>query len=271
MHEEAESSYMEEGDMVCNNDDGEDVDYHDDDDEVVTITENRDTPLIRINRNLTHAIKSACLSVSIGTGLSAEMFRKAVQIISKELYGHSFYLSPEEQTRHEPSLQTEIAESEPESKRFKGPVSVDQWQNYKYVLPSATTIEQYKSLLAAQEEAEAGIALLQSTIHHDTTQRNFINGDWVSMILRFSDKQEFRLRPILMAFETCENIQNFVQETYTRMAAAVSVRLHTNVEPKSLWENTTFFCTDAVSKNHFVGQGVAKYFNSTRVPVFEIR
>ena len=105
--------------MVCNNDDGEDVDYRDDDDEVVTIAENKDTrPLIRINRNLTHTIKSACSSVSIGTGLSAEMSRKAVQIISKELYGHSFYLSPEEQTRHEPSLQTEIAESEPESKRF---------------------------------------------------------------------------------------------------------------------------------------------------------
>ena len=164
-------------------------------------------------------------------------------------------------------MQSEIAESEPESKRFKGPVSVDQWQNYKYVLPSATTIEEYKSLLAAQEEAEAGIALLslagedlQSTIHYDTTQRNF-NGDWVSRILRFSDKREFRLRPILMAFETRENIQNFVQEMYTRMAAAFSVRLRTNVEPKCLWENTTFFCTDAVSKNHFVGQGVAKYFN----------
>ena len=70
-----------------------------------------------------------------------------------------------------------------------------------------------------------------------------------------------------MAFETHENIQNFVQKMYTRMAADVSVRLHTNVEPKRLWENTTFFCTDAVSKNHFVGQGVAKYFNSTHVPI----
>ena len=40
--------HMEEGDMVCNNDDGEDVNYRDDDDEVVTIAENKDTqPLIR--------------------------------------------------------------------------------------------------------------------------------------------------------------------------------------------------------------------------------
>ena len=67
----------------------------------------------------------------------------------------------------------------------------------------------YIGLLAAQEEAEAGIALLNmpenvtSSLHYDATTRSCINGDWVSIVL--SDGKEFDLRPIYLAAEYGEN------------------------------------------------------------------
>jgi len=57
------------------------------------------------------------------------------------------------------------------------------------IIPSRTTIERYKNLLACQHEANAGEALLslskesKATLHYDTTQRNQIAGEWVSIII----------------------------------------------------------------------------------------
>ena len=70
------------------------------------------------------------------------------------------------------------------------PHSSKQWKKFK----SKKTINRYIGLLAAQEEAEAGIALLNlpsgvsSTLHYDTTTRSCIDGDWVSIVLKISDE-----------------------------------------------------------------------------------
>ena len=129
------------------------------------------------------------------------------------------------------------------------------------------------SLLAAQEEADAGEALLnmpctiKSTIRHDSTSRSSIDGDWVSIVLRFSDDDEFDLRPIYMAVEDRENIINLLEETFTRMAVAVSIKLETYVPVKTLWENITYLSTDSVSKNFKIGEGLAEHFHSSHVPI----
>ena len=84
-------------------------------------------------------------------------------------------------------------ENEPETKTIQRTCKkVTNMQILSMYLPSATTIDEYKSLLAAQEEADAGMALnslsgtdIKCTLHYDTTSRNNIDGDWVSIILKF--------------------------------------------------------------------------------------
>ena len=51
-----------------------------------------------------------------------------------------------------------------------------------------------------------------------TTTRSCIYGNWVSIVLKFSDGKEFDLRPIYMGAEDRENIINLLEETIKRMA-----------------------------------------------------
>ena len=131
----------------------------------------------------------------------------------------------------------------------------------------------YIGLLAAQEEAEAGRTLLnmstdvKSTLHYDTTTRSCIDGDWVSITLTFLDGVEYDLRPIFMGNEDRENIINLLEETFKRMALATSIEEREKVTAKMLWENITFISTDSVSKNHFIGEGVAQRLQSSHVPI----
>ena len=80
------------------------------------------------------------------------------------------------------------------------------------MLPSEKTINRCIGLLAAQEDAEAGEALLdievevKSTIHYDATTRSSIDGDRVSITLNFSNDDDYDLRPIFMGNEDWENI-----------------------------------------------------------------
>ena len=136
-------------------------------------------------------------------------------------------------------------------------------------MPSEKNINRYISLLAAQEEADAGIALLNipdgvtSAIHYDATTRSCIDGDWVSIVLKLSNNTEFDLRPIFMAAEDRNNIINLLEETFKRMAVAASIQLGDKVLAKHLWEKVKYFATDAVSKNYKVGEGLAERFSST--------
>ena len=77
------------------------------------------------------------------------------------------------------------------------------------MLPSEKTINRYISLLAAQEEAED----VRSTLHYDASKQSCIDGDWVSIVLKFSDGKEFDLQPIYMGAEDRENIVNLLEET----------------------------------------------------------
>ena len=190
--------------------------------------------------------------------------------MAKELYGHDYYLTPEEQMSKEPEVFSQdeeltlvcedADEDDDPSTGNKVPHSSQQWKRFKYVM-------------AAQEEAEAGEALLDmkeketSTIHYDATTRSCIDGDWVSITLNFSNDDEYDLRPIFMGNEDRENIINLLEETLKRIALATSIKRGEDVSAKMVWEKVTFISTDSVSKNHFIGEGVAERLQSKHVPI----
>ena len=104
-------------------------------------------------------------------------------------------------------------------------------------------------------------------MHYDATTRSCVDGDWTSIVLVFSNDKEFDLRPIFMAGEDRENIINLLEETFNRMALAASIQLKHEVTAKDLWEKVTFLATDAVSKNHKVGEGLSERLGSNHVPI----
>lgn len=202
-----------------------------------------DRPSLRKNKRIsTENVKNACALVSTCSGVSAEMSRRIVKIIAKELYGHNLYLTPEEQAEGE-SIEMTLDQKANQS-----------IQDRTYVIPSARTITDHKQLMASETETEAAIALLEkdscvkAIIHYDTTSRNNIDGDWPTIILRLSNGEEFRLRPIFFAFEDREQITLFT-ETFKRLAVAVSIRQGVTIEAKVLWEKIDALMTDAVTKN----------------------
>ena len=159
-----------------------------------------DRPRLRIVKRVsTEEIKSACATVSSICGVSAEMVRKIVQIIGRELYGHIFYLTPEDQAVGERLNSDAVSMEESDDNKHK---------DYTYVICSARTISDHKQVLASEMETLAATMLLEkengikSTFHFDTTSRNNIDGEWPSLILRFSNNEEYRLRYCLL----CETI-----------------------------------------------------------------
>ena len=82
----------------------------------------------------------------------------------------------------------------------KPPKTSNDYEIYKYVLPSAKIIQNYKNLQATQEEANASIKLFKKssvekvTLHFDTTSRCNIDGEWPAIILNFSSNIRFNLR-----------------------------------------------------------------------------
>ena len=236
-------------------------------------------PEIRQQRVLTERIKVACARVAVGVQCSAMYARKAVQIVARELYGHDYYLTAEEQMKNEPEVgqyddgMLDGGNDDDNDSENHVPHNSDEWKRFKFVLPSEKTINRYIGLLAAQEEAEAGMTLLdkpsdvKSTLHYDATTRSCIDGDWVSITLTFSNDVEYDLRPIYMGNEDRENIINLLEETLRRVALAASIEKKEEVTPKIIWENVTFISTDSVSKNHFIGEGVAQRLKSSHVPI----
>ena len=90
-----------------------------------------DRPRLRIVKRVsTEEIKSACATASSICGVSAEMVRKIIQIIARELYGHVFYLTPEDQAAGE-KLNSDAVAMEESAKENK---------DYTYVICSAQTI-----------------------------------------------------------------------------------------------------------------------------------
>ena len=96
----------------------------------------------------------------------------AAQAVCEEMYDHHYYLSKEEAIRNDPTLsqyraqQQEQNEIMPCAKKMcwsnqknKAPSSKEDYIPYQNVLPNAKTLNEYKLLLAVQEEAEAANAL----------------------------------------------------------------------------------------------------------------
>ena len=215
-------------------------------------------PEIRKVRNCTDSVKAAISKVSYECGISVEKSRRALQIISKELYGHQYYLSLQEKKSSEPNPKRKITDID--------------YEEYGDILPSAKAIRNFKSLQATQEEIDAAIALYTKkdtdnvTFHFDTTRRNFIDGEWPALILNFREGKRFHLRPVYVAYEDRENIARVIAETYERLAVAAGIKTSTPVSAKELWENTNNLMTDSVSKNLNIGILIASKLGSKHTP-----
>ena len=85
------------------------------------------------------------------------------------------------------------------------------------------------------------------------------------MPLIFSDKHQFPLQPSFFAYEDCAQIIRLIVETYKRLVATINAE-ELAISAKLLWENTTSIMTDSVSKNLYIGDGVAEVLQSSHIP-----
>ena len=178
----------------------------------------------------------------------------------------------------DPSLSEYKQDNPPSNKRQKldlpkkqVPKSLNEYERYENVLPSAKTINDYKVTLAIQIEKEAATALynmpddVKSTLHFDSTQRSKIDGDWPCLILIFTNNLRFSLRPLFFAYEDGENIVRLIVETYIRLALTIT-STDQAVSAKDLWGKTTAVMTDSVRKNLKIEDGVADVLKSNYKP-----
>ena len=113
------------------------------------------------------------------------------------------------------------------NQKNKPPSSKVDYIPYQNVLPSAKTLNEYKLLLAVQEEAEAANTLfnisesVKCTLRYDITPRCKIDGDWPSIMFSFSNNRIFVLRPLFFAFEDRAQIVKLPVETYKHLALLV--------------------------------------------------
>ena len=176
-----------------------------------------------------------------------------MKVVCAELYNHNYYLTADEQEANEPPTSDVCEPTEKRARLSNKPRLKEDYERYRYVLPSARVIRQYKHVQATQEEMEAGMKLYNSldvcvTFHYDTTSRCNIDGEWPALILNFADGPRFNLRPLFFAYEDHKNISELIFETYSRLAAATSIALKQDIDAKSLWEKTNNLMTDSVTK-----------------------
>ena len=107
--------------------------------------------------------------------------------------------------------------------------SQEQYRGDENVLPTAKTISDFKLNMPIQNNKDAVLALKnvkvgnKCTCHFDSTQRSKIDGDCPCLILIFSNKQRFSLRPLVFACEGRENIVCLIVETYEHFVLTLSV------------------------------------------------
>ena len=113
-----------------------------------------DRPKLRINiRVCTDEIKNTCALLSSQCGVSNEMARKIVKLVGKELYGHDFYLSANEQFAAEEKSEAIDVDDQPNKPKDR-----------TYVISSARTNSDHKLILASEQETEGACTL----ISHDS-------------------------------------------------------------------------------------------------------
>ena len=192
-----------------------------------------------------HALNSSICSVSLETSC------KVVQVVCKNLHNHNVYLTPVEQLEGE----QEIFNQEKHIKNKKTPVTAEQCKNYKFVLPFVCTIADYKQCQPSQMEREVAIHLLnkesnvKASVHFDLTSHSSIDGEWPSLIIIFSNSQEFRLLQLFFAYEDQDQITELFVETFKRLSISANVFENQNTTPATMWEKLDLLMTNAVTKN----------------------
>ena len=123
-------------------------------------------PPIRKLRDIDLWVKKACIKASVKCNMSNAMGPVAVQAVCEEMYDHHYYLSKEEAIQNNPSLSQYCEQQQEQNKNMPCAKKI-RWSNqknkprsskedyipYQNVLPSAKTLNEYKLLLAVQEEA----------------------------------------------------------------------------------------------------------------------
>ena len=100
----------------------------------------------------------------------------------------------------------------------KAPKSSNDPKIYKYVLPSAKIIWNYKNLQATQEETNASIKLFKKSsnekvkLHFDTISQCSIDGERLAIILNILSDVRFSIQPLVFVYEDCENITDLIIE-----------------------------------------------------------
>ena len=234
---------------------------------------------IRAIRNCSSESKETCAQLSVQCGLSVEMARLAFVIVCQYYFGVEYYLNVDDARECRSSLAPSSCKDRHGNSEEEPPVkkrllsSKTDYIDYKYVVPSSKTISAMKQYQSIEQERQAALALLsrpsdvKTTLHYDTTSRSTIDGDWPALILVFSNNERFNLRPIFFAYEDRENITSLIVETYERLATATSMSTATNVTAAHLWEKTTSFMTDSVTKNLHVAELVSEKLGTTYAPL----
>ena len=103
-------------------------------------------------------------------------------------------------------------------------------------------------------DREATIHLLnkesnvKATVHFDSTSHSSIDGEWPSLIIIFSNSQEFRLRPMLFTYEDQDQITKLFVETFKRLSNLANFSENLNTTPETMWEKVNSLMTDAVKR-----------------------
>ena len=210
-----------------------------------------DRPKLRIiKKQSSDAIKFTCSKLSSICGVSLETSGKAVQVLFKNLYDH-VYRTPVEQLEGK----QETFNQEKHIINKKAPVTAEQYENYSFVLPSIHTKTDYKQCQSSQMKKEAANHLLnkesnvKATVHFDSTSHSTIDGEWPSLIIIFSNSQEFRLRPLLFAYEDQDQITELFVETLKRLSVSANLFENVSTTPATMWEKVNSLMTDPVKTN----------------------
>ena len=108
---------------------------------------------------------------------------------------------------------------------------------------------------------------LKATVHYDTTPFSSLDGEWPSIVLKFSNGFEYRLGPLFYAFEDHQQSVDFFLEMYKQLALAYNVYHNAEVLPPKLWEQTDAIMIDAATKNLKIEELISKAFNLNYIPI----
>ena len=147
------------------------------------------------------------------------------------------------------------------------------YESYEFALSSAKTISDYKYLHTSQTESDSALTMVSKAddvkitlIHYDTISRNSNDGGWPSIVINFSEKQHFRLRPLFLAYEDRAIIVRLIAESFERLACAASISMEREITSSQLWEQVDAFTTDSVPNNLEMEKMVPQTNGSNHIP-----